>query len=287
MFDDQAKQRFQEREARLGDEIARRWVPSPRPRAADPSLQPSTGPTLSQFMARAIKFPGPRAETHRLVSTSGATTFHLNVRSIPCGGIAQEPHGSHPSTRRAARHQLYIERDAAVERLPPAVQSTANLPQQQAYIERPQAVEQEFEPASFGNCGRKAEERAAFWAAVEESEHPARTYAVATCNRNRSPAFWKAVSDDPNTPACLKALDGPGPYKLKFKTEAESAPVIAFAKRLGECSPKMDAERAIVFNQGRASRIQTRIILELPYELTPKQRLRLAKRICRELFGEC
>ena len=95
--------------------------------------------------------------------------------------------------------------------------------------------------------------------------------------------------------SCIRRSDRAGvfesarrPWSLQIEIQdrGRSRPVIAFAKRLGECSPKMDAERAIVFNQGRASRIQTRIILELPYELTPKQRLRLARRICRELFGE-
>ena len=169
-----------------------------------------------------------------------------------------------------------------MERLAPPIPRIADLPQQQAYIERQQAVEQDDEIiASFGNLGRTEEERDAFWAAVEESEHPARNYAVATCYRNRSPAFWHIVSDDPTAPACLKALEGPGPHKLKFKTEAEAAPVIAFADTHGEIGPDAKSERAIVFSPGRASRIQTRFIVELPYELTPKQRLRLAQRICR------
>ena len=52
MRDDQAK-RFEEREARLGDEIARRWSRIPRPRAAGPSLLPSTD-TESRLKAARI-----------------------------------------------------------------------------------------------------------------------------------------------------------------------------------------------------------------------------------------
>jgi hypothetical protein len=283
MRNDGTNEYFLKREARRGDEIARRAARMPPPRKADPSVAPSTGPTFARTLAHAMNCPGPASDTRRPVNAAGATTFHLKVTSV--AATAQAPAGSPPSRRRAARHQLYIERDAAVERLSLAVQSTADLPQQQAYIERIQAVEQEVELASFGNLGRTAEERAAFWAAVEESEHPARSYAVATCCRNRSPAFWRAVSDDPAAPACLKALEGPGPHKLNFKTEAEAAPVIAFADSHGETSAKTKAERAITFNPGRASRIQTRIILELPHELTAAQRLKLARRICHRLFG--
>jgi len=288
MFDDQASRNFLEREARLGDEIARRAARIPRPRKAHTSLQPSTGPTFAEDVTRALARPGPRSETHRPVSASGgATSFHLKVTSVVGdGGAAQEPNKPSQSRRRAAQHQLYIERDGAVERLPLTVQLPANLPQQQAYIERLQAVEQDGgELASFGNIGRTAEERAAFWAAVEECAHPARNYAVATCYRSRSPAFWHIVSEDPTAPACLKAVEGPGPHKLKFKTEAEAAPVMAFADTHGEIGPDAKFELAIVFSPGRASRIQTRLIIELPCELTPKQRLRLAKRICRALFG--
>jgi hypothetical protein len=285
MRDDQAK-RFEEREARLGDEIARRWSRIPRPRAAGPSLLPSTGPTFAEDLARALASPGPRSKTRRSITATGATSFHIRVTSVVTSGASQAPDGSRSSSDRAARHQIYIERPAAVERLTPFLPRIADLPQQQIYIERVQAVELDGEAASFGNCGRTLEERIAFFKAVEISAHPARSFAVATCDRNHEPAFWRAVSDDPTAPACLKALEGPGPHKLKFKTEAEAAPVIAFADRHGEGGPDAKSERAIMFSPGRASRIQTRIILELPYELTPKQRLRLAKRICRELFGE-
>jgi hypothetical protein len=285
MFDDWAKRNFQEREARLGDKIARRAARMPWPRKADSSVAPSTGPTFAEAVARAMNCPGPASDTRRPVSAAGAATFHLKVTSVGRAGAAQEPDGPGPSRRRAALHQLYIERDAAVERLSPPIPRIAELSQQQAYIERPQAVEQAVDAASFGNCGRTAEQRAAFWAAVEECGHPARSFVVATCYRNRSPAFWRAVSDDPTAPACLKALEGPGPHKLKFKTEAEAAPVMAFADTHGEIGPDAKFERAIVFSPGRASRIQTRLIIELPCELTPKQRLRLAKRICRALFG--
>jgi len=290
MRDDLAK-RFEEREARLGDEIARRGVRVPRSRAADPSLQPSTGPTFARTVARAMNCPGPAPDTRRPVSAAGATTSHLKVTSVRHAGAAREPDGLGPSRCQAAQHQAYIERAVAVERSLTVVQSDAEPEQQQArrqqaYMERSAAVERVEETvASFGNLGRTPEERAAFWAAVEESGHPARSYAVATCHCNRSPEFWRAVSDDPTAPACLKALDGPGPYKLTFKTEAEAAPVIAFADSHGETSAKAKAERAIVLNPGRASRIQTRIILELPHELTAAQRLKLAKRICQELFG--
>jgi hypothetical protein len=243
-------------------------------------------------MARAMNFPGPAPDTRRPVSAAGATTSHLKVTSVHRAGAAREPDGSGLSQHPGSRHQLYIERSVAVERSPTVVQSNAEPEQQQArrqqaYMERSAAVERVEETiASFGNLGRTAQERAAFWAAVEESEHPARSYAVATCHRNRSPAFWKAVSDDPTAPACLKALDGPGPHKLTFKTEAEAAPVIDFADSHGETSAKAKAERAIVLSPGRASRIQTRIILELPHELTAAQRLKLAKRMCQELFGD-
>jgi hypothetical protein len=236
--------------------------------------------------------PGPAPDTRRPVSAAGATTSHLKVTSVHRAGAAREPDGSGSSQHPGSRHQLYIERSVAVERSPTVVQSNAEPEQQQArrqqaYMERSAAVERVEETiASFGNLGRTAQERAAFWAAVEESEHPARSYAVATCHRNRSPAFWKAVSDDPTAPACLKALDGPGPHKLTFKTEAEAAPVIDFADSHGETSAKAKAERAIVLSPGRASRIQTRIILELPHELTAAQRLKLAKRMCQELFGD-
>jgi hypothetical protein len=285
------QQSFQEREARRGDEIARRAARMPRPRKADPSVAPSTGPTFVRTVARAMNCPGPAPDTRRPVSAAGATTSHLKVTSVRHAGAAREPDGSGSSQHRASQHQLYIERAVAVERSPTVVQSDAEPEQQQArrqqaYMERSAAVERVEEIiASFGNLGRTPEERAAFWAAVEESGHPARSYVVATCRRNRSPAFWKAVSDDPTAPGCLKALDGPGPHKLKFKTEAEAAPVIAFADSHGETSAKAKAERAIVLSPGRASRIQTRIILELPHELTAAQRLELAKRICRELFG--
>jgi hypothetical protein len=283
---DWSNQYFREREARLGDEIARRALPVPRPPMADPSLQPSTGPTLSEFVAHASKFPGPRSKTRRSITATGATSFHIRVTSVVASDGAQAPDGSRSSSDRAARHQIYIERPAAVERLTPAIPRIVDLPQQQAYIERQQAVEQANEIiASFGNLGGTTDQREAFWAAVAESAHPARNYAVATCSRNREPAFWRAVSDDPTAPACLKALEGPGPHKLKFKTEAEAAPVIAFADSHGEIGPDAKSERAIVFNPGRAARIQTRLIIELPYELTPKQRLKLAKRICRALFG--
>ena len=284
MRDDQAK-RFEEREARLGDEIARRWSRIPRPRAAGPSLLPSTGPTFAEDLARALACPGPRSKTRRSITATGATSFHIRVTSIVASGASQAPDGSRSSSDRAARHQIYIERPAAVERLTPALPRIADLPQQQIYIERVQAVELDGEAASFGNCGRTLEERIAFFKAVEISAHPARSFAVATCYRNHEPAFWRAVSDDPIAPACLKALEGPGPHKVKFKTEAEVAPVIGFADSHGEGGPDAKSERAIVFSPGRASRIQTRIILELPYELTSKQRLKLAKRICRALFG--
>ena len=67
-----------------------------RPRKADPSVAPSTGPTFAEAVARAMNCPGPASDTRRPVSAAGAATFHLKVTSVGRAGAAQEPDGPGP-----------------------------------------------------------------------------------------------------------------------------------------------------------------------------------------------
>ncbi len=261
-----------------------------------------------QSLVRPGVAPGQRPK-----SKAGAETFHFDVTAINrTSDFTRAQTGSRKGA--GAAHESYIEREGAAERLGDQFARTkAEMLDDtwaalggQSYIERPQAAEEVegYRLASFGNIAETFDERLAFWEAMEKAASRPQTHGIIT-QRGNDPEFWAKVDADPDAPLILKNAPPFVPLPHQDPLSERNIPNHVPPPRLSD-EPSLDVLEyfrkhrsqpkpvrkgaakpvAVDFDPGRGGRIQTRLIVELPHELSPAQRLKLAQDYCHKKFVE-
>ena len=267
---------YAKKHARTGDRIARRAARLRDRSAAQQGFHPSTGPSLATQIARALKRPGVVA-TGRPTTAEGVSAFHFSVRPITKGSDATALAGGTARPGASGAHQRYLEREGAAEKTLADIDiDVAHLAtEQQEYIEREAAAEHVL--ASFGNISNIYEERMEFWRLVEESEYAPKTHVI-TFNPNYDLAFWKAV-DTPALEAPPQLVEAVRDKITELKVDDPTAvAILTFFK--AHQSADNDKTPAIGIEIGRGGRIQTRIIAELPHEVSAEKRVQIARDFC-------
>ncbi len=274
-------------------------------RAQERVRRHSTSPKNLNAMLDAMKSPGLRSarDFNRSIAfktaprpqapDTGGVTFHFSVTSVSKTNRTVAAYAGRSPSGSAEQHESYIERDGAAETF--IDPESKRFDQEQAadgqeYIERPGASEKLHEDegiiiSSFGNIAETKEERLEFWKKLEAIEQSPRGHKF-TINPFRGADFWDAVKKhaasgkdvpDPLTRAMKHCLSDVPPLELTLKDE-EAIKLLKFARTMGD----FQTDGAIKVSLGRGGRVQTRIIAELPHEITPAQRLKLAKEYCAE-----
>lgn len=245
----------------------------------------------------------PLRKTSRPVSKEGRVSFHFESRDVTRGGVIhdllagrlRDSWGRREFVGRGATHQKYVERDDAVEQVPhremPKPESQApgpsprnpNASAHQLYIERGGAAEAdnaaaEITLASWGTISEDREERLAFWRALEEVEYAPSKPRV-TIDPDADPAVWMRVLNNPDLPQAIR--DGVAAGKRAFTLDEDDAALLfrIFADAGFVASNKQDPQKPwpLSFKLGRGGNVQTRMIIALPHEMTPRERFLLAK----------
>lgn len=231
---------------------------------------------------------------------SGAVTFHFSVTHVSKTNHTVAAYARRSPSGNAAHYGSYIERDGAAETFidpeSPAFAaghqglSNGGLQFRQEGGTAPGGYEEEgaVVVSSFGNLGDTREERLEFWRKLENAERSPRSHGF-IINPLRGADFWDAVEryadaghsiPEHLANAMDHCRDRVDPYKVRL-ADSEAIALLKFAHTMGD----FQATGAIKVSPGRGGRVQTRIIGELPYEITAAQRLKLAREYC-EAFEE-
>lgn len=234
------------------------------------SIRPSSGRSPSQKSA-----PRPKAPD------TGGVTFHFSVTSAQKGRtILSSLSGIHPKGP-ASSHQAYTERPGAAEEI--QLEQTASAASQ-SYIERDNAQETASKTiSSFGNIGATHEHRIDFWDRLEKIERQPKTHKI-QIDPDTSPDFWltvngKHLAGEFIPTAILKAHLTRQKITVTLDTN-DTLSLISFIHKT------VDHTDAVTIVPGRGARIQTRIVAELPHELSAAQRLAIAKAYCQKFEDE-
>ncbi len=252
-------------------------------------------------LARILANPGIRTasglqsqkaqkQTTRPQGQNGAVSFHFSVTTFSKGGQLADVLKGRKSASSAlsggGKHQRYIDREDAVE----VVQAKA----MQGYIDDPSKLEavvsDGMDVSSFGNLGATKEERDAFWEAVDDAEDAPRKTKV-ILDPEKDPAVWaslrKLTRHASDIPSTLSLALTTNQAISETVTEAEGLKLIDIFQKAGftRISAEQNADdlpdAPIAFLVGRGGRVQTRLVIELPHEMTPAQRLVLTKEFCK------
>lgn len=229
-------------------------------------------------------------QTTRPQGQNGAVSFHFSVTTFSKGGqladVLKGRRSASSALSGGGKHQRYIDREDAVE----VVQAKA----MQGYIDDPSKLEpvvgDGIEVSSFGNIGATKEERDAFWDAVDDAEDKPRKTKV-VLDPEKGTDIWsrirKATLNRVDTPSTLSLALTANQAISETVTEAEGLKLIDIFQKAGftripaEQSVDDLPEAPIAFLVGRGGRVQTRLVIELPHEMTPAQRLLLTKEFCK------
>jgi hypothetical protein len=272
-------------------------------RAQERLKRHASSPKNFEALVKAFHSPGLRSARDFNGSTAfktaprpkapdtGGVTFHFSVTPVSKTNRTVAAHAGRSPSCSAAQHENYIERDGAAERfVDPDAQAHEHAAGGQAYIERASAAEafqsdSSIVVSSFGNIGETKDERLAFWEKLEAFEQSPREHKF-TINPFRGADFWAAVDKHsdagkevpvPLARAREHYLSDTTPFDVTLK-DKEAIALLKFAHSMGD----FQTDKAIKVSLGRGGRVQTRIIAELPHEITPAQRLALAKDYCSE-----
>jgi hypothetical protein len=267
---------YAKKHARTGDRIARRAARLRNTSASKQGLNPSTGPSLASQIASALKRPGVIA-VGRPSTAEGVSAFHFSVKPITKGSEATALAGGTARPGAARAHQRYVEREGAAEKTLADIDVDHFAIEQQQYLERPEAVEQGHVLASFGNISDIYEERMEFWRLAEESEYAPKSH-VMTFNPGYDAEFWKAV-DTPALNAPAQLIDAARDKSTELAVDdPTAAAILRFFN--AHRSPGNEKSPAVGIEIGRGGRIQTRIIAELPHEVSAEKRMQIARDFC-------
>ena len=258
MLDEDRIEFFIRRESATGDRIARENARVRRYIVAGLPLAPSSGAPLARQMLNALRRPGP-INVGRPVNEVGASSFHFSITSCAKDSFSGSVAGT---------HQSYLERGG-----PDAAQN-------QQYLERG-APGGGPVVASFGNLGRTFEKRQDFWNAVTSAEHAPASFAVATLYLDRDPEFWTEVGSDSAAPEPLRSAFASKSRKVILKDVVSTALLMAYLM-----SFPATEKPPVVISPGRGGRIQTRVVAELPHEVSDETRRSIAAAFCDKIFGK-
>ena len=275
-----------ERQLRMGARIDREAARIDSRLADHPPDPVSTGPSLLHQIHQGLAHPGVRSggRPHGL---DGAVSFHFDISHCNRVPAFPLPIGSGGRAGRAAAHQRYVERPGAVEMVESDLR-TSDAAAMQEYVERDGALERR--PDRIRLCGgtlpQDKAERLDLWRRLEAVEPPPRRFTI-TAFRDRGDRFWRAVADaDEKAPALLRdlatgALSSSNSYVVDAK---EAACISAFVIAHADQGPGAGRKPAITIKPGRSGRVQSRLIVELPFGLRSEARLEIVERFCREEF---
>ena len=256
---------------------------------------------------------GPAASI-RPTTPAGLQSFHFAIAGISRASEltakinSANKRLSSTATSIAAAHQKYIERDAALEIQPDLEQPSEKIISAAAerpasppakmigpsdegytaaaadYIDRASATD-----ASFGTIAPTLDERIAYWLAVEQAERRPLTNPV-RLTRRAEPEFWAHVLADAQAPDILKdAVAGSDDDIFIPKiTTANGLALNAYYEAFQKTRPpdQSTEAKAVTIQPGRGGRIQTRLVAELPADMTASQRLEIARRFCKTEFED-
>lgn len=296
-------QSFIEQQTRIGDRIARKAARVKQQLLADPVFK---APRYIKVLDRAIKAidkPG-LPPSSRPKGIDGAESFHFRLENVTKASLYSAAAGA--GSLAADRFLAYMEREGAAETVERGeAQHVRGADAQErastwflmgggdrdgpgrdigeaarfaGYIERPEAPEVEGDTvSSFGNIAERFEDRLAFWRALDDSEPAPKNHKLRLWPA-RTAAFWQAVDADPDAPLPLRRRD-----RAKDSTvvvsDAEAAAIHRYVRKHAT-----GKEPPAEILEGRARRIQTKLTLDLPHELSPAARLKLARKFCDALF---
>ncbi|WP_187334922.1 MobA/MobL family protein [Novosphingopyxis iocasae] len=261
--------------------------------------------TLGKKPARTPQFNIPATRRRRLMSSSGATSFHFAHKGIAkvLFEVRRDNVRNLPGAARG--HSRYIERECAVADLESKDRSKdVNLldseddkarcvtAAQDEYLARPSALamQPDGQRALITNIDPDDDERAHFWSLVEAHERRPGPDMM-TVHPCQNPEFWQKVAISPACPTELRTkLDGPTANDGKAFKIGNGKTVRAFLrKQEGWSEPRHGARTdeksppLATFADGRGGRVQYRIEFELPEELSPQQNFELLREFCGEM----
>jgi hypothetical protein len=251
---------------------------------------------------RGLKEQKALEATSRPHGADGAQSFHFKIQTLSRGDELKAALKSPSAVKhfRAAigNHQRYIERENAAERV--LIQDAAA---QQDYIDDIEKTERvsdrqgqapAYEMSSFGNIPGSSADRGQFWKLVEQFERvPNHTVAF---NPAVNPAVferaltiserWVDIPDSvrkalaTDEPSSIQASTEIGLDLIKLFVEAGQHDGYASEDDQDAASPPAPG-KSIKIKRGRGGVVQIRLVIELPTELTPRERLDLSQEFCR------
>ena len=262
-----------------------------------------------------LNAPVDQNVSSRPLSAAGAQSFHFAVRSISkvapvasTGGAEALYQASQGYDRvgAASANQAYIERGEALDTVPrDAVQThytAADLENPETstalsrsagyvdYTERPGAVDSitrdsDEVAAIISTIGDTPDERRRFWELVEKYERePGEP--VLNVNPTVAPDWWAATLRDASAPLeLIEAYRTGKPTKIRLAPSRHAALQLWLADHPPpDDSPKARGRKRAasgpaVINDPRGGRVQIRMIVGLPYELSPAGRFEAVERL--------
>lgn len=256
----------------------------------------------------------PTARNRRATNKNGATSFHFKYEAISKARPDQLSVNGKSKNNAGRDHSKYLERSAVVARHHETLDSSRAdgkdreiSPSSHAssggrYIEREEALahHENGVPVIYSNISQDADERHRFWELVEKHATIPNPD-ILSITTGQALDFWEAVRNDPHCPANLSlAIAEAEPSKRFQVVTTDNEPIRKIMSAHGWVPPsptepgetraqkqarlKLDADNAKggICIDGRGGRIQTRIIGELPHEVTPEQRIRIVREFAAE-----
>lgn len=255
----------------------------------------------------------PSSPTSRPVSPNNRVTVHFAFTSVSKTAPAtfqSKPvsGGGSGAPGTAAAHSRYIEREAAAE----VIEQTtlARVPEgliRQAGSETPSLDQTELAntevevsnsvPLIFSNISDDPAVRQSFWDAVERTERTPTLNSI-VFDTDIIPDIIREIASNPNTPAEILAhiagLQTAMALSAKTKTPLKLEKIKGLSPEQGgrllvwqESQPWYSPAKPLIkYESGRGGRIQSRIVAELPHELSGEARARIVKDFTEELGAE-
>lgn len=259
--------------------------------------------TLSSVVKSVYDGRGQPPETDRLKNSNGAVTIHFQVTSVSRGGGGRKGKGE------SELHQNYIERDGAPD-IVAALRIDGGSPADgyEAYLARAESVERndmiaatarahkDFDEAPretesgfayVGNIGRTRKERESFWREVDAIEPTAKSGSIfiAKVKECRDAISSALAQDTRDKNRKLKLVEDEDGFARIVVPDGESGADLANLINANASSKLQKAVRPASYTPGRSGRTQTRLIIELPHELSPLARYNALQQFCEAEFG--
>jgi MobA/MobL family len=265
-----------------------------------------------QALKLSPNFTVPMTSDLRPANKEGATSFHFKHDTIAKTRHEKALASGTKTRKNAGRdHSKYLERDSAVARNGEAIESASLSSEKKEianslgraaagglYIEREEALAYQENGVAviYSNISSDAKERHQFWAVVEEHEPEPKPDHLKFVTGG-DPDFWEAVRTDLRCPKQLSlAIQEADPSK-SYRVQTDDNEFIRQimtdhgwappSPHKSKESAGEKAERELIDKDnskgahcvdGRGGRIQSRIVGELPHEVSHEQRVRILLR---------